>query len=508
MKISYQKGTLKSSRSDALVVFAAEGGKALDATLAPLRKSFGNRLGRILSLEDFSGKKNTLCTFLSEGKLPAPRVLVAGLGAPGGIGPETFRRASSLASKKARDLGLKNITFLLPGEIPGATGAPTAAGTARALAEGAILGTYRFDRYMTENRSDRKNLAAIRMLSLSGRDQAGIRKALSEADIICRAVMLARDLENTPGNDLYPETLAATARASGAKHGFRVTAWDEKRLRQTGFGGLLAVSSGSDRPPKFIIMELNGGVKNLETIVLVGKGVTFDSGGISIKPPGGMGEMKMDMSGAAAVIGTMEAASRLKLPVHLVGLVPATENLLSGSSMRPGDVVTHYGGKTSEVDNTDAEGRLILADALAWASTYKPSAVIDLATLTGACVVALGHHATGMMGNDEVLMAELKAAGEKTFERVWPLPMFEEYEKQIRSDIADVKNVGGRWGGAITAGLFLKKFVGKHPWVHLDIAGTAILEEPLPYSPRGGSGVGVRLLVEFLSARGKGPDGR
>jgi len=235
-----------------------------------------------------------------------------------------------------------------------------------------------------------------------------------------------------------------------------------------------------------------------DTIVLVGKGVTFDTGGISIKPSQNMAEMKMDMSGAAAVIGTLEAAARLALPVHLVGLIPATENMPSGSATNPGDIIKHYGGKTSEVDNTDAEGRLILADALAYASRYKPAAVIDLATLTGACVVALGNHATGMMGNDEQVMAQLKSAGETSFERVWELPLFEEYEKQIKSDVADVKNVGGRWGGAITAGLFLKRFIGAYKWVHLDIAGTAILEEDLPYTPRGGSGVGVRLLIEFL----------
>ncbi|HLB00484.1 MAG TPA: leucyl aminopeptidase [Bacteroidota bacterium] len=504
MKISYQKGTLRSSRSDALVVFVPEGKQALQHALAPLRKVFGARLTRILSLENFSGKKNTLCSFPADGKLPTPRVFLVGLGSSGEIGAEALRRASSLAAGKAQGLGLKAVSFRMPAGFPGATHAPDAPDTARALAEGAILGTYRYDRYMTENKSDRKRLRRIQLVGDSAGQQTAIRRALSDAAIVCGGVVLARDLENAPGNDMYPETLAGTARSSGAKSGFRVTVWDEKRIRQTGFGGLLAVNSGSDRPPRFIIMELNGGKKGLETIVLVGKGVTFDSGGISIKPAGAMAEMKMDMSGAAAVIGTMVAASRLGLPVHLVGLVPATENMLSGSSMRPGDVITHYGGKTSEVDNTDAEGRLILADALAWASTYSPSAVIDLATLTGACIVALGHHATGMMGTDEVLMAELKAAGEKTFERVWPLPMFEEYEKQIRSDIADVKNVGGKWGGAITAGLFLKKFVGKYPWVHLDIAGTAILEESLPYCPKGGSGVGVRLLVEFLSSRAGG----
>jgi leucyl aminopeptidase len=233
-------------------------------------------------------------------------------------------------------------------------------------------------------------------------------------------------------------------------------------------------------------------------VVLVGKGVTFDSGGISIKPAAGMSEMKMDMAGAAAVIGTFEAAARLKLPCTLVGLIPAVENMPGGRALKPGDIIRHLNRKTSEVDNTDAEGRLILADALAYAERFSPAAVIDLATLTGACVVALGHAATGMMGNDDDVMAALTKAGQKTYERVWQLPLFDEYDRLIKSDVADVKNVGGRWAGAITAAMFLKRFVGKYPWVHLDIAGTAMLEEATEYSPRGASGIGVRLLIEFL----------
>jgi leucyl aminopeptidase len=271
---------------------------------------------------------------------------------------------------------------------------------------------------------------------------------------------------------------------------------DEFEIKDLGMGGVIGVSQGSARPPRFIILEY--GSQSKKPVVLVGKGVTFDTGGISIKPAASMSEMKMDMSGAAAVIGTFEAVSRLKMPVHIVGLIPAVENMPSGTSVRPGDILRHFNGKTSEVDNTDAEGRLILADALGYAEKYKPSAVIDLATLTGAVVVALGHYATGMMGNDDKLMKTLKIAGEKTYERVWRLPMFDEYEKLIKSDVADVKNVGGRWAGAITAAWFLKKFIGDYKWTHLDIAGTAILEENLDYAPKGGSGVGVRLLTEFL----------
>jgi len=247
-------------------------------------------------------------------------------------------------------------------------------------------------------------------------------------------------------------------------------------------------------------MEYNARAAAHGTVVLIGKGVTFDSGGISIKPSAGMAEMKMDMAGAAAVIGTMSAVSRMGLPFRVVGLVPATENLSGGSAMRPGDILRHANGMTSEVDNTDAEGRLILADALAYAERFSPDLIIDLATLTGAVVVALGHVAAGMLGNDQATMDCLNASGLRTYERVWQLPMFDEYERLVKSEIADVKNVGGRWAGAITGAMFLKKFVGKRRWVHLDIAGTAMLEEAMEYAPRGGSGFGVRLLSEFLSS--------
>ncbi len=310
------------------------------------------------------------------------------------------------------------------------------------------------------------------------------------------ATSLARDLENAPANEIYPETLARITRRLARRYGFRVSVFNSQKIKQLGMGGLLAVSQGSSKPPRFIILEY--GQKKTDTIILVGKGITFDSGGISLKPSSGMAEMKMDMSGAAAVIGVFEACARLRLNIHLIGLIPATENMPGSRALKPGDIIRHYNGTTTEVDNTDAEGRLILADALAYASSFKPDAIIDLATLTGACVVALGHHATGMMGTNEELMTRLTIAGEKTYERVWRLPLFEEYEKHIKSEIADVKNTGGRWAGAITAGCFLKKFAGDYPWVHLDIAGTAMLEEPLDYIPKGGTGVGVRLLTEML----------
>jgi leucyl aminopeptidase len=476
--------------ADILVAFIAQ--ERNSRKPEPVLKPFGAKLTRILELEEYKGKEGEVFLYHTERKIRAPRLMLVGLGESKKLSLEAYRRAASTAAKSARDAHAGTVAFLLP------PGPHSAAEKATALAEGAALGLYRYDKYLT-GAGEKKG--RLREAVIAAEDDATVRelkKALATAKIICEATCFARDLENAPPNELYPETLAAAAKASAAAHGFRITVWDKKRIEQQGFGGLLAVNSGSNRPARFLIMEHNSGNDALPTIVLVGKGVTFDAGGISIKPANGMSEMKMDMGGAAAVIGTMEAASRLKLPVHLVGLVPTTENLLGGSAMRPGDIITHYGGKTSEVDNTDAEGRLILADALAYAGRYKPAAVIDLATLTGACVVALGNHATGMMGNDGGIMARLKTAGEQTFERVWELPLYEEYEKQIKSDVADVKNVGGRWGGAITAALFLKRFIGDYKWVHLDIAGTAILEENFPYCPRGGSGVGVRLLVEFL----------
>src|ERR1041384_2776675 len=491
-----ERSTLRRMRADAVAVLVNEDPALLRKEISGLRKILGKRIDKAVELEKFAGKEGECLALFTDGAMASPRLFVVGLGKekPGRNGSlERYRRGAALAAKQARASKAKRLAFAFPSNVPdgasGASGANDAIGdTAQALFEGAALSLYSFNKYFTDKEKLERTVHDVTVFAETEAQAKEIRKSLRETRIICEAVTLARDLENAPGNEVFPETLADAARTSAVAHGYRAEIWDKKRIERTGFGGLLAVNSGSDKPPRFIILEHNSGRKDLDTIVLVGKGITFDSGGISIKPAGGRAEMKRDMSGAAAVIGTLEAASRLGLDVHLVGLIPATENLLGGSALKPGDIIRHYGGKTSEVDNTDAEGRLVLADALVYASTYKPKAVIDLATLTGACVVALGHHATGMMGNDASLMAALKSAGDATYERVWELPLFDEYAEQIKSDVADVKNVGGRWAGAITAALFLKKFVGEYKWVHLDIAGTAILEEPLPYAPRGGSG--------------------
>jgi len=490
MKLSFSSATPTSVKADVLAFFLHQDKGIRNKEKSLLAKKFGSRILLPFETGDFSGKVGEAVIVYLDGKTASTRILLVGLGERKNLSLEQYRRAAALASKNARQVKAKTLALWFPGvdRRPGEI--------LRAMGEGALLALYRFDKYVTKPTNETTTIEAICFCSDNRTVASAAPRALEQAQIIAEATMTARNLANAPGNEIYPETLAEKARDLGTQFGFDVTVLEEPELRNLGMGGILGVAQGSNRPPRFVVLEY--GRSSIKPVVLVGKGVTFDSGGISIKPSANMAEMKMDMSGAAAVIGTFEAVARLKLPVRIVGLIPAVENMPSGSSLRPGDILRHYNGKTSEVDNTDAEGRLILADALGYAEQYKPAAVIDLATLTGACVVALGHHATGMMGNDASLMKNLKAAGDETYERVWELPMFDEYEKLIKSDVADVKNVGGRWAGAITAAWFLKKFVGKYRWVHLDIAGTAILEDATEYQQRGGSGVGVRLLTEFL----------
>ena len=490
MELHFTIAAPGKTRTDVLVMFAHKDPRQIRKVQSELRTIAGDAFQRIVVAGDFTGNDKELALVHTRKNHPSKRLLVVGLGERRSVNLERLRRAAAAAAKEARRLKAKDVTFVLPETRE------SAEETSIALYEGALLSLYRFEKYKQAKNGAESPVTNIHIVSPLPGDRSAGERARDHASHVLAGTVLARDLANGPGNEIYPETLALAAQECGARNGFSVTVRDEHDIAELGMGGVLAVARGSDRKPRFIIMEF--GPKSKPPVVLVGKGVTFDTGGISIKPSVGMAEMKMDMSGAAAVIGTFEAVSRLKLPVHIVGLIPAVENMPGSKAMRPGDIVRHYNGKTSEVDNTDAEGRLILADALAYAAEFKPAAVIDLATLTGAVVVALGHVATGMMGNDRELMNRLTKAGEKTFERVWELPLFDEYERLIRSDVADVKNVGGRWAGPITAGWFLKKHIGEYRWVHLDIAGTAILEENGDYTQRGSSGVGVRLLTEFL----------
>jgi leucyl aminopeptidase len=379
---------------------------------------------------------------------------------------------------------------------------PSLEGAARAAAEGATLGLYRFTRYKSgDEDSGGADLDRLDLVCDGADDEAAVSGAADLGVKVALATRVARDLANEPSNTATPEHLAAKAREMAERHGMAVEVLDRAGIEEEGLVGLATVGRSAENEPRFIVIEhRNGG--DGAPIVLVGKAVTFDSGGISIKPSSGMENMKFDMSGGAAVLGVMEAVGALDLPLNVVALVPATENLPGGDAFKPGDVLRLHSGKTVEILTTDAEGRLILADALSYARRYEPAAVVDCATLTGACHVALGDHASGLMGNDEGLISEVRAAGEATGERAWPLPLFEEYTEQIRGEVADIKNSGGRYGGALTAGAFLKEFAD-YPWAHLDIAGTAYGKKGNAYTPRGATGVPARLLVEFLMGRAR-----
>ena len=501
MKLRSERNILTRTRADIVAAFILEDESLFKSQVKDLVTALP-ALAQQIAASSFRGKEHDLLMLYPD-KIRTRRLMLVGLGKKQDLSLERLRKAAANAAKHTQKEKAVSLALIAPDAeiVVAATRGNTGSSwqqVGQALAEGAALGVYKFDEFISKTENSEGKLKEVAIVSPDAAQSKSFDAGVRIAQILTEAVYGARDLENSPGNTIYPDSLAGYASRMGRKHGFKVQILNERGIKKLGMGGLLGVSQGSDKPPRFIIMEYNKGNRRRGTVVLVGKGVTFDSGGISIKPSANMAEMKMDMSGAAAVIGTMQAAAHLKIPLHIVGLVPATENLLSGSALKPGDILRHFNGKTSEVDNTDAEGRLILADALAFASRYKPDVVIDLATLTGACVVALGHVATGMMGNDQQTMDRLKESGERTYERVWQLPMYDEYEKLIKSDIADVKNTGGRWGGAITAAMFLKKFIGDYKWVHLDIAGTAIIEEATDYIPKGGSGVGVRLLIDFL----------
>ena len=366
--------------------------------------------------------------------------------------------------------------------------------------EGVLYGNYSFNLY----KSEKQNLKELNVCFYA-EDNKKLNTALHNAEVIMEGVFFTKDLENEPAIRLTPVELANRVKTNLNKHGVKIKIYDEKEIQRKKMGGLLAVGMGSENPPRFIIMEYIGKSKGRKKkIALVGKGVTFDSGGISIKPATNMGYMKADMSGAAVVAGTLLAAAKAKLSVDIIGVIPTAENMLSGKAMRPGDIVKTSSGKTIEVDNTDAEGRMILADALHYASEQKPDVIIDLATLTGACVVALGEFVAGLFTKDEKLSTSLFNLGQKTYERLWPLPMWDDFHLQNKSDVADVKNVGGKWGGAITAAKFLENFVNDQiPWAHLDIAGPSILNNSNNYSKKFMTGFGVRLLMEYLRENSK-----
>ena len=515
MKYRLLATTLDAADLPLLAVAAPKHEKALPAALRPLDQRSGGALARLFTSGDFSGARDETALLYLPARGTAgtgageARVLLVGVGKyedlplVGGATRETavrnaLRRAAAVAARRAKALGTGTIGFAAPAPLRGGAGV---ADLAQVAVEGMAQGAWQFDELKSPNH-DRKAAVAEIAVVVDPAEESAAQPGLAIGQAVAEGQNLARRLQFLPPNRCTPAFLAETAQALAKAHGLSITVLDRAQMEREGMGALLAVAQGSATEPRFIVLEYRG-AGDAAPVGLVGKGVTFDTGGISIKPAAQMEEMKYDMSGAAAVLGAFEVLGRLKPKVNVVGLIPSTDNMPGGAAIRPADVVKSHAGKMVEIVNTDAEGRLILADALSYVRRFKPAAVLDAATLTGAAVIVLGHAASAIMGTDEALLEAVRRAGDRAGERVWPLPMYDEYREQNKSDIADVKNSGGRPAGTITAGWFLREFAEGYPWVHIDVAGTAYTDADVPPLAKGPAGVPTRLFAEFLLERAR-----
>ena len=485
---------LEQAKVDLLAVAMAKRDGKLPASLLSLDDALDGAIERVRRLGDFHGDRDEAALLYGP---KGRRVLLVGLGPNAQVTRDAVRRAAALAARRAVQLGAPTMGFAVAHETHG-TLDPESIG--QVVVEGAAQGGWVFRQL--KGADAKPPLKSVELIA-TREERADMDRGRRVGTAIAVGHKLARNLQALPGNVCTPGYLADIARQLGKAYGFRVSVLGRSLLEKEGMHALLAVAQGSVQEPRLITIEYRGGGRDAP-VCLIGKGVTFDSGGISIKPALSMEEMKYDMSGAAAVLGTFEALGQLKPAISVVGIIPSVENLPSGTALKPGDIIRSHLGKTIEIINTDAEGRLILADALSYARRFKPSVMVDAATLTGAMVIALGAHATGIMGNDEALVEELRRAGARSGERTWPLPMLDEYRDQIKSDWADIKNSAGRGASAITAGWFLREFVTDGPWVHCDIAGTAYTDADRPDMAKGPTGVGVRLFTELVLARARG----
>ncbi len=497
IEISVRAGDASKQRDDAVVVPLLAGRK-FSAAGKSLQQATGKALPNVLRKFDTSGEFKQISTLYLESAL-AQRVVLLGVGEPRKL---TLQKLRVLAAHVARELnkgGARDIAlYLTELRVRGAS----VADKVQAVAEGLLLGLYKFDKYQHQDaEAAARELRSVTVMVPSRRDLAAAEDAVVRARAIAGGTNFARDLANEPGNVCTPAFLGEQAASLQREH-LQVTVMDKAAIAEAGLNALLAVNQGSAKEPRFIVLRYQGGEAEQAPVALVGKGLTFDAGGISLKPGPQMEEMKYDMCGSAAVLGIFKAVTELNLPINLLGVIPSTENLLGSAAYKPGDIITGYKKDISiEIQNTDAEGRIILSDALAYAADQQPAEMIDFATLTGACVIALGAQASGLMGTGEAVKEGLKASAERTYDRVWELPLFEEYQEQIKSDIADIRNIGGREAGTITAACFLSRFVGDVPWAHLDIAGTAWNMKGTDLSPKGATGAGVRLVTDYLIQR-------
>ena len=493
---------LKDLACDALIVGAARAEKGQDSkepALFPLTKDVDDLLDGLISSMyangEFKGNIGETSQIYTMGKLAARRVIVVGLGSVEKLRSHTFRRASGIALRFAQNKGAQQVAFALGEQERG----ESLAEDLQAVVEGALLATYSFKKYQTtQNKSSRVNKILFVSKDAQSKQQ---QEALQQGIIAGEATNFARDLVNEQPGVLTPTELARRAGAMAQQFGLECTVLDRPQMEELGMGGLLGVAKGSAEPPKFIILRYRGAPESKQELALVGKGITFDSGGLSLKTASGMESMKGDMGGGAAVIGAMQIIGASKPKINVLALVPASENMPDGASFRPGDILRIMNGKTIEIINTDAEGRLALADALSYAVQEGCSPIIDIATLTGACVVALGAKRAGLFSNDDALRDDLLCAGEGSGERFWPMPLDDEYQELIESSIADIKQTGGRYGGAIIAAKILEHFVGSASWAHLDIAGMEFTESKQSFMEQGATAFGARALAALVLQR-------
>ncbi len=502
MEIKVEKGDLTQYPAKAVIVNLFEAAKKPAGGTAAVDKALDGVISQLIADGEIKGKKKELTLIHTLGKLPTPRVLVVGLGKQAEFGLDTIRDVTGTALRRLRSAGADTVATIVHG---GGVAALEPQACAQAIAEGAVMGLYRFDR-LKKPEEDQKQIASVTLVEFDGSKLAALKRGVERGLILGQAANHARDMANEPANLFTPSVMAERAQALAEDAGLKCQVLEKTEMEKMGMGAFLGVAAGSTQPPKFIILRHRGKVRAKETIGLLGKGITFDSGGISIKPSRGMEEMKGDMSGGAAVIAAMWALAKLKAPLNVTAVVPATENMPSGSATKPGDVLSAMNGKTIEVINTDAEGRLILADAICYARQEKLSPIIDVATLTGSMQIALGPAATGFLTNNDDLADAMVKAGGACGERMWRFPLIDEYHERLKSTVADIKNTGGRDGGAISAAKFLHFFVEDTPWVHIDMAPTDNVDKDKGAWVKGATGIPTRTLVNLvlsLATQGK-----
>jgi leucyl aminopeptidase len=494
MEVIVSAGDIIKSETGAIILYVFEGETRLEEETALVDGVMGGVISQLVSTGEIKGKLNQNVVIHTLGKLSAPRLAVVGLGKKADLTLDKIRGA---IAEVCRLLQRRNVLTASAVTAGVSIGKIDLSGSAQAMTEGALLGLYTFRKHVT-NAPEYGDFSRLTIIDSSANNITALQEGVRIGSIVATATILARDMVNEPSNFMTPTDLAAAASKIANQHSLEITILDKDQVRDLGMGAFLGVSQGSQQPPKFIVLRYNGKQTNGIDVALVGKGITFDSGGISIKPSEGMSDMKGDMAGGASVIAAIGAIAELKAKVNVMAIVAATENLPSGTALKPGNVLKSMSGKTIEIITTDAEGRLTLADAIGYARKQGARIIIDIATLTGAIQVALGNICTGVFGNNQDLINRVISAGEKAGERAWQMPMFDEYKEQNKSDVADIRNSGGRPASSITAAQFLAEFAGDTPWVHLDIAGTSDTDKERGYLVKGATGVPVRTLLNFL----------